>query len=421
MGAGSAWAATGGRASRRGLLRMFGLVTALGIAGNAAAAEPAAADGAEWQAVLDRARGQTVYFNAWGGSDRINDYIAWAGMVTAERYGVDLVHVRVADVAEAVSRILAEKTAGRTEGGSVDLVWINGENFAAMKQNDLLGPPFVEALPNYRFVDTDGKPTTLVDFTVPTDGLEAPWGMAQLVFMHDTEWLAEPPRTLAALAEGAAGGDIRFTYPRPPAFMGTTFLKQALITLAEDPGVLQRPASEADVAAVTGPLWAFLEDLHPHLWRNGRAFPANGPALIRLLDDGEIDVAFSFNPADASAAIDAGELPDTVRTFVFDGGSLANTHFVAIPFNASARAGAMVVANFLMSPEAQARKADPTVWGDPTVLDVAELPQEHRALFDALPLGIADLPPDQLGPALPEPHPSWTEAIEAEWSRRYGG
>ena len=110
-----------------------------------------------------------------------------------------------------------------------------------MKQNDLIGPPFVEALPNYRFVDTDGKPTTLVDFTVPTDGLEAPWGMAQLVFMHDTEWLAEPPRTLAALAEGAAGGEIRFTYPRPPAFMGTTFLKQALITLAEDPGILQRP------------------------------------------------------------------------------------------------------------------------------------------------------------------------------------
>ena len=79
------------------------------------------------------------------------------------------------------------------------------------------------------------------------------------------------------------------------------------------------------------------------------------------------------------------------------------------------------VANFLMSPEAQARKADPTVWGDPTVLDVADLPHEHRALFDALPLGIADLPPEQLGPALPEPHPSWTEAIEAEWSRRYGG
>ncbi len=61
-------------------------------------------------------------------------------------------------------------------------MWINGENFAAMKRDGLLGEPFTQDLPNFKWVDTVNKPTTLIDFSVPTDGLEAPWGMAQLTF-----------------------------------------------------------------------------------------------------------------------------------------------------------------------------------------------------------------------------------------------
>ncbi len=109
-----------------------------------------------------------------------------------------------------------------------------------------------------------------------------------------------------------------------------------------------------------------------------------------------------------------------MRSFVFRDGTLGNTHFVAIPFNASASAGAMVLANFLMSPEAQARKQDPKVWGDPTVLDMAKVSPGDRAHFAALDLGAATLRPEELGPTLPEPHPSWVEMIEHEWARRYG-
>jgi putative thiamine transport system substrate-binding protein len=142
--------------------------------------------------------------------------------------------------------------------------------------------------------------------------------------------------------------------------------------------------------------------------------------LRRLLADNEVDFAFAFNPADATSAIANGELPDTVRSFVFERGTLGNTHFVAIPFNANAAAGAMVLANFLMSPEAQARKQDPSIWGDPTVLAVDRLPPEDRARFTSLDLGIATLSPEALGPTLPEPHPSWVGRIEQEWARRYG-
>ena len=147
---------------------------------------PAFAD--DGQATLAEARGQTVYWNAWGGDEQINDYIAWVGDGLQERHGVEVIHVKLTDTAEAVARVLAEKAAGRTAGGAVDLIWINGENFAAMKAEDLLFGPFVERLPNFAHVDTVGKPTTLVDFTVPTDGLEAPWGMAQFVFFTTPRW-----------------------------------------------------------------------------------------------------------------------------------------------------------------------------------------------------------------------------------------
>lgn len=95
--------------------------------------------------------------------------------------------------------------------------------------------------------------------------------------------------------------------------------------------------------------------------------------LNTLFADGEIDFAFSYHPADASRNIIDGLFAPTVRTFVFDEGTIANTHFVAIPFNAAHRAGAMVVADFLLSPEAQLKKADPRVWGDLPAIDAARL------------------------------------------------
>ena len=379
----------------------------------------ASANAADWNQILEHARGQTVYWNAWGGDERINAYIAWTGEQVSERYSVQVEHVKISDTASVVARVLAEKTAGRDSDGSVDLIWINGENFAAMKKNKLLFGPWTEQLPNYRYVDTS-KPTVTVDFTVPVDGLEAPWGMAQIVFMYDSASLPEPPRSMAAMLDWAKANPGRLTYPQPPDFLGSTFLKQALIELSADPDKLQTPVTDdAEFETATAPLWAWLDALHPHLWRAARAFPANGPAQRQLLADGEIDIAISFTPGEASGAIAQGLLPDSVRTFVLDGGTIGNTHFVAIPYNAKAKEGAQVLANFLLAPEAQARKQDPAHWGDFTVLDLNALPPEQRQLFEELDLGVATLSPEQLGPALPEPHPSWMERIEQAWQARY--
>jgi len=402
------------------LAKTLALLAGLAVPGAGAAAQ-GVDQGADWGAVLAAARGQTVYWNAWGGDERINAYIAWVGTRVAEAHGVTLRHVKLADTADAVARVLAEKAAGKTSEGSVDLIWINGENFAAMKRSGLLFGPFTERLPNYRLVDFDGKPTTLIDFTVPVDGLEAPWGMAKINFIYDSARVDDTPGSIPALLAWARAHPGRFTYPGPPDFIGSTFLKQALIELTPDPAVLQQGAPEgADFERATAPLWAYLEALHPYLWRGGKTFPASGNAQLQLLDDGEVDIAISFYPSDAASLILNGRLPKSARVFVLDGGTIGNTHFVAIPFNARSKEGAMVVANFLLSPEAQARKQSLAAWGDQTVLDMAKLSPADRAMFAPPADNPAVLSPAALGPTLLEPHPSWMTRIEAEWQARFG-
>ena len=377
-------------------------------------------DPADWDAVIAQAEGQTVYWNAWGGSTTTNDFIAWVGSRVAQDYGVILNHVKLTDTADAVTRVLSEKQAGQNENGAIDMIWINGANFAAMKEADLLFGPYAEQLPNWALADFENKPALQTDFTVPVDGYESPWAMAQVVFVHDTARMPDPLGSMDALLGWAQANPGRFSYPQPPDFLGTTFLKQVLIDLLPDPSVLADPATDANYDAVTAPLWAYLDALTPHLWREGRAYPASGPAQLQLIADAEVDLAISFSPGEATVAIANNQLPDTVRTFVLDKGTIGNASFVAIPYNSGAKAGAMVVANFLMSPEAQARAQDPAILGYGTVLAMDKLSDADRALFETLDLGIATLTPAELGVVQDEPHPTWMTRISDDWVARYG-
>ncbi len=375
-----------------------------------------------WPDILARARGQTVFWNAWAGAEQTNAFIAWVGEQVRREHGVEIRHVRLKDTAEAVTRVIAEKAAGRDADGSVDLIWINGPNFLNMKRRGLLYGPVTQALPNFRFVDTRRKRSNVIDFTTPVDGLAVPWRMAQIVFVYDSARIrdsAEVPRSATALLDWATRHPGRFTHPQVTNFLGATFLKQALADLVADTSVLQLPATDESFAAVTRPLWPWYERLRPVLWRQGRQFPANGAAQRQLLSDGEIDITISFNPAEAAVSVEQGLLPASVRTFTFARGTIGNTSFVAIPYNASHKAGAMVVANFLLAPATQARAQDIRHMGNLNVLDLDALPAAERAHFEGLARHPALPSAADLGTPQLEPHASWMTRITAEWQKRY--
>ena len=383
----------------------------------------------QWQQTEKSGENQDVYFHAWGGDPQINAYIQWAAKVVDDTYNINLIHVKLSDTSEAVSRVLAEKSANNDTQGSVDLIWINGANFASMSENSLLLKNWANTLPNLTLTDPKNNPTVTYDFGIPTNGMESPWGQASLTFYYDSLAIDRPPTTLSELASWAQQNLGRFGYPKPPDFLGMSFLKYALVMLHEQNDAktgtklraeLDKPVSEQNKDIVLNALWDFLDELHPNLWREGQQFLQSGAQMRRLVDDTELSIAFTFSGPEVPAAVQRYDLPQSILSYAMSDGSLSNTHFVAIPYNASHPAAAQVVANFLLSPEAQARKQNPTVWGDKTVLVPSTLTTAQQALFKTTKLHPSALPFDAIKRTVSEPHPSWVAAIEQGWQKRYG-
>lgn len=372
-----------------------------------------ASTSSDWQQLREQASGQTVYFNAWGGDPAVNSYLDWVSQEMHKHYAITLKIVRLSDAAQAVKRIQSEAAAGRNNNGSVDLLWVNGENFHTLKQGGLLTEGWAENLPNWQYVDI--KKPVREDFSEPVDGAEAPWGSAQLMFIGDQQRTKSFPRSASDLLAFAKANPGKVSYPRLPDFTGTAFIEQLLITLTNHPQALRVPPNPATFAQVTAPLWHYLDQLHPVLWREGKSFPPTPARMDRMLADGELLLSMTFNPAHVDNLIARKQLPASTRSFGFEEGMLGNVHFVAIPKNARASAAAQVVANFLMSPQAQIRKATPAIWGDPTILDSDKLSAPLNKQLE-------DLVPESLQPVpfLAEPHAAWVSAIEKAWLQRYG-
>ena len=371
-----------------------------------------------WEEIVRAAEGQTVDWYMWGGSPAVNRYVnGYVAEQVKERYGITLRQVPVKDIAEVVSKLMVEKQEKKQSRGQVDLMWINGENFRTCKQYGLLYGPFSHRLPNQRLVDWS-KPSIFYDFGTAVDGLESPWGSAQMVMIYDSARVPNPPRTLTDLLAWIRKYPGRFTYPAPPDFTGSVFIRHLFYHIAGNVEKWQGKYSEADLKSAAEATFMLLNDLRSSLWRQGATYPESPVRLNSLFADGEIDFTFSYHQAEASRNILDGLFPPTTRSYVFDEGTIANTHFVAIPFNAEDKAAAMVVADFLLSPEAQLEKATPDVWGDFPVLDQVRLTEEQRRKFAELPRGPATLTGEELSRhQLPEPPSDILVYLEKGWKK----
>lgn len=341
-----------------------------------------------------------VRFYHWGGSETINRWLdETVAPALKTETGFTLVRVPM-DASAFIDKLAVEKEQGRTPG-SIDLVWINGENFKKARTAGLLAGPITPKLANFRaYVD---PATAATDFGTPTAGYESPWGRAQLVFETDTSRVPTPPSTLADLKAWILAHPGRFTYPEPPEFTGSAFIRQTWLALGEN-----------DDALV-----AWLNEVKPFLWNQGKAYPKSGAELDQLLARGEVDFNMTYTQAHAQNKIDEGLYPATVRSFVLADGSLANTHFVAVPFNAPNPDGALVLANLLLSPALQLSKNQAQNWGDFTVLDPTRLSPSDRLAFAALDLGPATLPLEVLAQAArPEPSGEVVTRLETLWRER---
>lgn len=369
-----------------------------------------------WADILAEAQGQEVNFYMWGGSDLINTWVTdYLGQSIQAEYGITLNLIPLADTAEAVNKVLGEKEAGQDIDGSIDLVWINGENFLTMRQGDLLYGNWAQYLPNTAYLNT-ADPSVANDFGLPVDGYESAYGKAQFVMIYDSAKVPEPPRTIPALLEWIEANPGKFTYPAPPDFTGSAFMRHVCYHTASGYENLLGEFDQAVFDELMPACWETLNRIEASLWRNGETYPEDHTQHQNLFANGEVYFDMAYNPAEAASLILAGRYPATTRTFVFDTGTIANTHFVGIPYNSPNKAAAMVVANFILSPEAQLTKAEPDNWGDLPVLDPALLPVEFQTAFNALPRHESTLSTAELASArLPELQLPWITAMEEAW------
>jgi putative spermidine/putrescine transport system substrate-binding protein len=317
-------------------------------------------DAKNWDGVVAAAKGQTVRWYLWGGSDSINRFVDTTYGPALKALGIKLERVPVADTVDAVNTVLAEQKAGAKEG-SVDLIWINGENFSTLKKANLLTDGWARSIPNAKLVNWD-NPAINLDFGNQVGDAESPWSSAQFQFVYDTTrtQAADLPRSYAALKTWACANPGRFTYiaPGPGAFQGTRFVKGALYELAGGPTKFAA-FDQATWDQASPQVWSYLKDLKPCLWHKGETYPKDENELHKLFANNEVDFTITQAAAGPGALIADGLVPKTAKAFVFNANSIGDFNYVAIPSNASHPAAAMVLANLLLDPTMQAAQIVP--------------------------------------------------------------
>jgi putative spermidine/putrescine transport system substrate-binding protein len=392
----------------------------------ATAAQADTSDGAAlkamtWDQIVEQARGGTVNWFMWGGSDTINRYVSeHVGGVLQSEYGITLNRVGIADAAEVVNIVLSEKEAGITDAGTVDLIWINGENFRSMKQADLAFCGYTDLLPNDPLVNWD-NPAIANDFGVPVDGCEVPWNTAQFAFAHDSATVPQPPQTVPALLEWIKANPGQFTYPAPPDFNGSVFVRHVFYHAAGGPDALLGPFDQPKFDAAAAKTWAILNEIEPFLWREGQTYPNTVVQMNELFSNGEVAFTFDYDASQFGLAVQAGTYPDTTRSYGLTDGTIGNTNYTLIPFNSPNKAAAMVLQNLLLSGEEQLEKAKPEIWGAAPAIEISRTTAEVQAGFAAITAHPSVVAASDLAKAaLPELQADWIAAIEQGWLANVG-
>lgn len=410
--------------SRRSFVKLAGATALAASAGSAALTSNAfGLDATDWDAVVEAARSSKVAWYGWGGSAPRNELITGTlAPRLKEKYDIDLELVGM-DINDVLTQLSGEFQAGLTEdGGSIDFIWINGENFASAKKNGYLWGPFADDLPNVQsYVDTQAADIAY-DFGTAVEGYEAPYGKAQMVFWVDGAQVSETetpidPETFLQFCQDHAG---MVTYPEPGDFTGTAFISCLIAGVVgkeefEKLATMTDPTEE-EVRAIVEPGMEYLRSLNPYLWKQGQTFPADSTTMHQMYADGELVLDGGYG--EPQTDVDNGLLPATTRSFVLDTGTVGNTNYMAIAANASHKEAAMVAINEVLSPDYQLIRYEKL--GNITVLDLDKLSDEDRAAFDAVELGSAQLPLDTklshavaeaCGPVIPVLEQIWHDEV----------
>jgi len=375
-----------------------------------------------WNQVLGEGKDTEVVILMWGGNESVNNYIdRYVSENLMEKYGIRLKRVPM-NAPEYVSKLINEKKAGLYEGTG-DILWINGENFKTCKRGKLIWGPFTDILPNLnKYYDTNVTDLNY-DTGIPIEGYEAIWGRAQLVFTYDEDYIQNPPRSYKELLKWVKENSGKFTYPRlPDDFAGTAFVRSAYYELTGESDFFEKEYTKEEFITLSDPVIEYFREMNKYLWREGNAFPVSQAQQDEFFKNGEIYITMGFEIGKTSGRVEKGIYPSSVKTYIFDTGTIGNSHYLAIPFNSPNKAGALIVIDFLQSPEAQIEKWNHRVWGDMPGFDLNKLKDKDKKILTSLETGPSMLSIKELSEnRLPEMRAEHIEWIKEIWVKEIGG
>ena len=362
---------------------------------------------------------KTVNIYMWGGSKEINLFMD--NVVAPEikiNIGIILNRVPLTDIRDTVNKLIIEKEAKR-KNGTLDILWVNGENFKHLKKANILIPNMIKNLENISLVN----PSTLEkDFGEPILGMEAPWGEAQFNFIYNT--VNSNNNTLpfydsASLLEYVKNNPGKFTYPSTTNFTGSAFVRNIAIDIIGLENI--EKMSTVELKTALEPVWKYFRTLKPFLWRKGDTYPESEGKLDELYSNGEINTSMGYTISKVVSKIEAGQYPQSSKSFLLKNGTLFNNHYLTIPTNAKNKNEALIVINQLLSPKMQLLKQDPKNWGDFTILSLDMLSQTEKESFKNLSQNDKVVPLNELkSKRVRELSPEKTLIIEEGWYENVG-
>ncbi|NCO62384.1 MAG: ABC transporter substrate-binding protein [Flavobacteriales bacterium] len=334
-----------------------------------------------WEDIQQQANGKTVTMMMWTGDSKINSFMKdYIVPKVKEEHNINL-EITSGQGAAIVQVLMTEEMANKSQS-DIDLVWINGETFYQIKQIDGLFGPWTDKIPNSSYIDFE-NPFIGIDFQQPIEGFELPWGNVQMTLIYDQNKIENPPLTRAELEAYVKKHPGTFTFDNH--FTGLTFLKALLIDIAGGNDALSGAFDKEKYNQYSTELWNYIKKLKPYLWNKGEVFPENVAQMHQLFAGGELWFTMSNNDAEVDNKINEGLFPETARAYVPDFGTIQNSHYLGITKNSGNKAAAMVVANAMVSAEAQLKKMNPDVWGDGTVLSLNKLSELQKNALENIP------------------------------------
>lgn len=309
-----------------------------------------------YKTALKEAKGKTVTFYGYGGSDTQNRWVddVVTPMMKAKGIKVKRVPMNIEDI---LKKLTNEKEANK-KTGNIDVVWINGENFYTAKKLSLLSGGLNNALiPNMKTYISGSDPDAKTDMGTKINSMEVPFGNAQLVMIGSQKMFAgDYPTSSEKLLSWAKENPGKLTYVAPPDFTGSAFIRNIIYETVGFDAINKAPATKAGVYKVIKPSLDYLNELKPYLWQEGKTYPKTSAQMDKMFADHQIAMTFSYNQMYAATQRADGKFTADAQTFVFDKGTVGNYSYLAVPKTSDNKAAAAVLINTMLSKEAQTQR-----------------------------------------------------------------